>query len=51
MKKQPFNPGIFYGDISDIRRYQSKYADIFLPQGSVLDVGCGSGTFLELLQE
>jgi SAM-dependent methyltransferase len=51
MKKHPFNPTIFYGNDSDVRRYQSKYADIFLPKESVLDVGCGNGTFLELLRE
>ncbi|RPI04743.1 MAG: class I SAM-dependent methyltransferase [Ignavibacteriae bacterium] len=51
MKKQPFNPTIFYGDPSHVRRYQSKYAKIFLPEETVLDVGCGSGTFLELLEE
>jgi len=51
MKKQPFNPTIFYGDPSHVRRYQSKYVDIFLPEETVLDIGCGSGIFLELLQE
>jgi 2-polyprenyl-3-methyl-5-hydroxy-6-metoxy-1,4-benzoquinol methylase len=51
MKKHSFNPSIFMSDSSEVRRYQSKYANIFLPQESVLDVGCGSGTFLELLRE
>jgi 2-polyprenyl-3-methyl-5-hydroxy-6-metoxy-1,4-benzoquinol methylase len=51
MKKKSFNPTVFYGNTSHIRRYQSKYANIFLPEETVLDVGCGSGTFLELLQE
>jgi len=51
LKKQPFNPTIFYGNSSHVRRYQLKYADIFLPGETVLDVGCGSGIFLELLQE
>ena len=35
MKKQPFNPTIFYGNDSHVRRYQSKYADIFLPGETV----------------
>ena len=51
MKNHPFNPSIFYGNTSDIRRYQSKYADLFLPQESVLDVRCGNGTVWELSRE
>jgi len=34
-----------------IRRYQRKYAELFGPGQSVLDIGCGTGLFLEQVRE
>jgi 2-polyprenyl-3-methyl-5-hydroxy-6-metoxy-1,4-benzoquinol methylase len=51
MKGNTFNPTICMGELSDIQRFQKKYADLFKPQETVLDIGCGRGIFLELLRE
>jgi SAM-dependent methyltransferase len=39
------------GARDDIRRKQERYLEFFKPGGSVLDLGCGRGEFLELLRD
>ena len=41
----------FRGSEADVRRQQQGYLALFPPGGSVLDLGCGRGEFLELLRE
>jgi O-antigen chain-terminating methyltransferase len=39
------------GSREEVRRKQEGYLEIFPPGGTVLDLGCGRGEFLELLRE
>ena len=41
----------FGGTEEQVRNYQRRFVRYFSPPGPVLDVGCGRGTFLELLRE
>lgn len=41
----------FRGNREDIKQSQSQYLDYFKGCSNVLDIGCGRGEFLELLQE
>ncbi len=41
----------FRGDQSAIRERQADYAKLFVQRQDVLDIGCGRGEFLRLLQE
>ena len=41
----------FGGTEEQVRAYQKRFLPYFPPPGPVLDVGCGRGTFLELLRE
>ncbi len=50
-KEKPFNASIFAADDFWTRRYHETYATFFRKGQSVLDIGCGSGIFLKLLQE
>ncbi len=40
----------FAGTAEVVRRYQSRYVDVFAPASQVLDLGCGEGIFLDLLR-
>jgi 2-polyprenyl-3-methyl-5-hydroxy-6-metoxy-1,4-benzoquinol methylase len=40
----------FGGSEEQVRSYQRRFISFFAPPGPVLDVGCGRGTFLELLR-
>ncbi len=51
MTDHTFNPTQFGGTDPVVRKYQKKYAELFAPGQSVLDLGCGVGVFLELLRE
>lgn len=55
MSPPPFDYFMFEhsnrGSISDIKRRQSKYLDLFMGRHDVLDLGCGRGEFVELLSE
>lgn len=51
MKSVPFDPSVFFGNDSIVRKIQEKYAALFQAGETVLDVGCGNGTFLTLLNE
>jgi SAM-dependent methyltransferase len=44
-----FNPSCFSGSEKAVRKYQAKYAGYFHNGQTVLDIGCGEGVFLELL--
>ena len=46
-----FNPSQFMAGSEFSRAYQKKYAELFSPGQVVLDVGCGTGVFMELLKE
>jgi SAM-dependent methyltransferase len=39
------------GSREEIRRRQEGYLELFKPGGSILDLGCGRGEFLELLRD
>jgi SAM-dependent methyltransferase len=39
------------GPRRDIRRKQERYLEYFKPAGTILDLGCGRGEFLELLRD
>jgi len=41
----------FRGSEDDIKRQQAPYISYFRPGGKVLDLGCGRGEFLDLLQK
>jgi 2-polyprenyl-3-methyl-5-hydroxy-6-metoxy-1,4-benzoquinol methylase len=41
----------FRGSLSEIKRRQRVYLDLFLGKQRVLDLGCGRGEFVELLSE
>ncbi|MDE2058526.1 MAG: methyltransferase domain-containing protein [candidate division NC10 bacterium] len=41
----------FRGSEADVKERQRNYIEYFLGKGDVLDIGCGRGEFLELLQE
>ncbi len=41
----------FGGTEEQVRGYQRRFLGFFAPPGPVLDVGCGRGTFLELLRD
>ena len=41
----------FRGSVSEIKRRQSAYLDLFVGRNSLLDLGCGRGEFLELITE
>ena len=41
----------FGGTEKQVREYQRRFLRYFSPPGPVLDIGCGRGTFLELLRE
>jgi SAM-dependent methyltransferase len=51
MNTAPFNPSTFLAGDEIVRRIQTKYARMFKHGDSVLDLGCGSGVFLELLRD
>ena len=51
MTTPPYNPSTFFGDDKSVRRIHRKYADMFPPGARVLDLGCGTGLFLELLKQ
>jgi SAM-dependent methyltransferase len=51
MPNPDFNPSLFAADEKCNVKYQSKYAALFAPGESVLDLGCGTGTFLSLLKK
>jgi len=40
----------YRGDAEDVRRQQESYLDYFSTEGKILDLGCGRGEFLELLE-
>lgn len=40
----------FGGSEAIVRKYQTKYAKYFPPGSKVLDIGCGRGIFLDILQ-
>jgi SAM-dependent methyltransferase len=46
-----FDPSTFLGDDKIVRKIQRKYAAMFHQKEEVLDLGCGTGVFLELLRE
>lgn len=51
MKERTFNASVFMANEDFVRRYQRKYARRFNEGDAVLDLGCGTGTFLELVRE
>jgi SAM-dependent methyltransferase len=50
-KSANFNATLFGGNPKVTTRYQKKYVSYFKKGGLVLDVGCGEGVFLQLLQD
>jgi SAM-dependent methyltransferase len=51
MAEHDFNASIFAADDRYTEKYQRKYAALFSPGETVLDLGCGRGNFLSLLRE
>lgn len=47
----PVRPGYFAASDGFTRSYQRKYVSLFSKDHQVLDLGCGSGVFLDLLRE
>lgn len=45
-----FNPSAFSGCAKAVGRYQKKYLRYFERGSKIVDVGCGEGVFLELLE-
>jgi O-antigen chain-terminating methyltransferase len=41
----------FRGSVADIKQRQANYLELFVGRRNVLDLGCGRGEFVELLQE
>lgn len=51
MKKVSFDASVFVASDDLTRKYQRKYLRYFQRGQRVLDIGCGSGVFLAMLQE
>jgi SAM-dependent methyltransferase len=51
MPEPAFNASLFVGDEKYTIKYQTKYAALFAVGETVLDLGCGLGTFLSLLKK
>ncbi len=41
----------YRGDAENVRRQQKSYLDYFPEEGKIMDLGCGRGEFLELLED
>lgn len=41
----------YRGDAENVRRQQESYLDYFPEKGKIMDLGCGRGEFLELLED
>jgi len=44
------NPFLFSGSLEDIKNTQAQYLDYFKDRESVLDIGCGRGLFMKMLE-
>jgi len=51
MKETAFDANAFVGSAKATRKYQRKYVRYFQPIQRVLDIGCASGIFLEILRD
>lgn len=49
MGSNNFNPSHFFGSPEDVKNIQHNYLKYFPAGGTVLDLGCGEGVFIELL--
>jgi SAM-dependent methyltransferase len=51
VKLSEFHPNRFVAPRPVTRRMQARFVHYFPPAGTVLDIGCGEGVFLDLLNE
>ncbi|MCL5292419.1 MAG: class I SAM-dependent methyltransferase [Actinobacteria bacterium] len=51
MSSKPLRPAVSRNTEASTRSFQAKYARLFNPGQTVLDIGCGQGEFLELLRD
>lgn len=51
MNLSEFHPNRFVAPAAVTRKMQLRFVEVFPAAGTVLDIGCGEGVFLELLQQ